>query len=171
MSTQTTSATSTGRAKLEPPDLSEKGGLKGGVPQKSDQRLFMQLTAFGGRHRYDAILNVQFVSANGVLMPGGGMTVRETGDDEDTVMAGEQGDSEDRAIARRDDRFFRPVLRRHALRAQLTSRRELDNHRLDQTYHLTLRDPSRSRELLRELESTEGVVHVALYRREEESEA
>ena len=32
----------------EPPDLSEKGGMKGGQPQKSDERLFMQLLAFGG---------------------------------------------------------------------------------------------------------------------------
>jgi hypothetical protein len=37
------------RARLEPPDLSEKGGLKGGQPQRSDQRLFMQLLAFRGR--------------------------------------------------------------------------------------------------------------------------
>ena len=36
------------RAKLEPPDLSEKGGLRGGEPQRSDERLFMQLFAFGG---------------------------------------------------------------------------------------------------------------------------
>ena len=36
-----------GRARMEPPDLSEKGGLKGGVPQRSDERLFMQLLAFG----------------------------------------------------------------------------------------------------------------------------
>ncbi|MGE5359830.1 MAG: chlorite dismutase family protein [Bacteroidales bacterium] len=34
--------------KVEAPDLSEKGGLKGGVPQRSDERLFMQLLAFGG---------------------------------------------------------------------------------------------------------------------------
>jgi chlorite dismutase len=34
--------------RLEPPDLSEKGGLKGGQPQRSDDRLFMQLMAFGG---------------------------------------------------------------------------------------------------------------------------
>jgi hypothetical protein len=32
---------------LEPPDISEKGGLKGGVPQRVDERLFMQLLAFG----------------------------------------------------------------------------------------------------------------------------
>jgi chlorite dismutase len=32
----------------EPPDISEKGGLKGGRPQRSDERLFMQFLAFGG---------------------------------------------------------------------------------------------------------------------------
>jgi chlorite dismutase len=32
----------------EPPDLSEKGGIKNGQTQKSDRRLFMQLLAFGG---------------------------------------------------------------------------------------------------------------------------
>lgn len=37
-----------GRARLEPPDLSERGGLKNGVAQRSDERLFMQLLAFGG---------------------------------------------------------------------------------------------------------------------------
>jgi hypothetical protein len=35
------------RAKLEPPDISEQGGRKGGQPQRSDERLFMQLLAFG----------------------------------------------------------------------------------------------------------------------------
>jgi chlorite dismutase len=30
------------------PDISERGGLKGGEPQRSDERLFMQLLAFGG---------------------------------------------------------------------------------------------------------------------------
>ena len=37
-----------GRGGLEAPDLSEKGGPKGGQPQRSDERLFMQLLAFGG---------------------------------------------------------------------------------------------------------------------------
>jgi hypothetical protein len=32
----------------EPPDLSEKGGIKNGEPQRSDERLFMQFLAFGG---------------------------------------------------------------------------------------------------------------------------
>src|SRR5687768_4045195 len=36
-----------GRGRIEAPDLSEKGGLKEGVPQRSDDRLFMQLLAFG----------------------------------------------------------------------------------------------------------------------------
>ena len=38
----------TGRGRIEPPDLSERGGLKNGQPQRSDERLFMQLLAFGG---------------------------------------------------------------------------------------------------------------------------
>ena len=32
----------------EPPDISEKGGMKDGQPQRSDTRLFMQFLAFGG---------------------------------------------------------------------------------------------------------------------------
>jgi chlorite dismutase len=32
----------------EPPDLSEKGGIRNGQPQRSNARLFMQLLAFGG---------------------------------------------------------------------------------------------------------------------------
>jgi chlorite dismutase len=36
------------RGSIEPPDLSERGGLKAGQPQRSDDRLYMQLLAFGG---------------------------------------------------------------------------------------------------------------------------
>jgi hypothetical protein len=36
-----------GRGRIEPPDLSEKGGVKDGVQQRSDERLFMQLLVFG----------------------------------------------------------------------------------------------------------------------------
>jgi hypothetical protein len=32
----------------EPPDISEKGGIRNGQAQRSDERLFMQLLAFGG---------------------------------------------------------------------------------------------------------------------------
>jgi chlorite dismutase len=42
-----TQATETRRGP-EPPDLSEKGGMRNGVPQRSDTRLFMQFLAFGG---------------------------------------------------------------------------------------------------------------------------
>jgi hypothetical protein len=37
-----------GRRGPEPPDLSEKGGMKDGQPQRSDVRLFMQFMAFDG---------------------------------------------------------------------------------------------------------------------------
>ena len=45
----------TGRARIEPPDLSEKGGLRGGVPQRSNERLFMQLLAFGDCRDIDRV--------------------------------------------------------------------------------------------------------------------
>jgi chlorite dismutase len=48
------SSRGTGRARLEPPDLSEKGGLKGGETQRSNDRLFMQLLAFTGCTDVDA---------------------------------------------------------------------------------------------------------------------
>jgi hypothetical protein len=38
----------TARQGIQPPDLSEKGGLKDGEPQRSDERLFIQLLVFGG---------------------------------------------------------------------------------------------------------------------------
>jgi chlorite dismutase len=42
---------STGRRRgPAPPDLSEKGGNKDGAPQRSDDRLFMQLLVFGDCH-------------------------------------------------------------------------------------------------------------------------
>ena len=44
------------RGRLEPPDLSERGGLKGGEPQRSDERLFMQLLAFTGCRDVPAVI-------------------------------------------------------------------------------------------------------------------
>ena len=38
----------TARARIPPPDLTEKGGVKDGVPQRSDDRLFLQLLVFTG---------------------------------------------------------------------------------------------------------------------------
>ena len=48
----------------EPPDLSEKGGLKNGQPQRSDERLFMQLLAYGACR--DAGVLVRAVSEAGI---------------------------------------------------------------------------------------------------------
>jgi chlorite dismutase len=44
----TTSEPTERRRGPEPPDLAEKGGNRNGVPQRSNDRLFMQLLAFGG---------------------------------------------------------------------------------------------------------------------------
>jgi len=48
MSADTNQHAPASRNRIEPPDLSEKGGLKDGEPQRSDERLFMQLLVFGG---------------------------------------------------------------------------------------------------------------------------
>jgi chlorite dismutase len=37
-----------GRRGPEPPDIAERGGMKNGQAQRSDERLFMQLLAYGG---------------------------------------------------------------------------------------------------------------------------
>lgn len=48
----------------EPPDLSEKGGNRNGQPQRSNQRLFMQLMVFGACH--DARLLVSALEESGL---------------------------------------------------------------------------------------------------------
>jgi chlorite dismutase len=48
----------------EPPDLSEKGGIRNGQPQRSDNRLFMQFVAFGGSRSTAAL--VAHLSGSGV---------------------------------------------------------------------------------------------------------
>jgi hypothetical protein len=59
---------STARSRIEPPDLSEKGGLKGGQPQRSDERLYMQLMAFGQCHDAAAIVaHLDASSITGVI--------------------------------------------------------------------------------------------------------
>ena len=96
--------------------------------------LYLRFTAFGGRHQYDVVLNVE-ARGNGTAL-------------------------ED----------LQPILRRHSLRARLASRRELDDDRQDLSFRLMLRDPSRTRELLADLEQAAGVDRVSLYRRNDESE-
>lgn len=96
--------------------------------------LYIYFVSFGGRHRYDVVLSLQWT---------------------------EGLDN----IAR-----LKRILRRHAVRAQLASQRDLDENNLDLSYRLQMRDPSRSRELLSELRETQGIARVALYHREDESE-
>ena len=95
---------------------------------------YIRLTSFGGRHRYDVILSLEWAGA---------------------------GDS----LAN-----LRPILRRHSLRANLASQHDLDAEKVDLSYRLLLRDPSRSRELLKELEQTAGVARVSLFHRSDEAE-
>jgi hypothetical protein len=62
------------------------------------------------------------------------------------------------------------LLRRHALRMRLTSERSVDAATVAMSYHLQLRDPSRSRELEQELSHLAHVKHVSMYMHEDESE-
>ena len=66
--------------------------------------------------------------------------------------------------------MLREVLRRHAARVQLASQRELEDAKMNVSYRLLLRDPSRARELLADLRATPGVELPALFHREDESE-
>ncbi len=95
---------------------------------------YMRFTSFGGRHRYDVVLSMQY--------SGGPENIES----------------------------LKRVLKRHAVRAQLASQRESEGQNVDLSYRLLLRDPSRSRELVRELEWTPGIGRVSLYHREDESE-
>lgn len=95
---------------------------------------YVRFTSFGGRHRYDVILSVEW--------------------------GGEGSHSN----------VLHPIFRRHTLRSQLASQHDLDANRLDLSYRLLLRDPSRSRELLSELQTTQGVARVAMFHRSDEAE-
>jgi hypothetical protein len=95
---------------------------------------YVRVTSFGGRHRYDVILSLEWAGA---------------------------GNSQD---------ALRPILRRHSLHTNLASQHDLEAEKIDLSYRLLLRDPSRSRELLKELEETQGVARVSLFHRADESE-
>ena len=96
--------------------------------------VYLRLTSFGGRHRYDVILSLEWA--------GGGDSAES----------------------------LRPILRRHSLRANLASQHDLEADKIDLSYRLLLRDPSRSRELLQELEATQGVARVSIFHRADEAE-
>ena len=66
--TPTTTAAAPARRGPEPPDISEKGGMKQGQPQRSDRRLFMQFLAFGGCRDAGALARtLESAGLNGVL--------------------------------------------------------------------------------------------------------
>jgi hypothetical protein len=65
---------------------------------------------------------------------------------------------------------LKDVLHRHGARVQLASQRDLEEDRMDLSYRLLLRDPSRSVELLSDLKATRGIDRATLYHREDESE-
>ena len=96
--------------------------------------VYLRFTSFGGRHRYDVILSLEWA--------GGG----------DSMMS------------------IKPILRRHSLRANLASQHDLEADKVDISYRLLLRDPSRSRELLSELQQATGVTRVSLFHRSDEAE-
>lgn len=62
-----------------------------------------------------------------------------------------------------------PVLRRHTLRAEVTSQRG-DTEELAVQYNLEMRDPDRAEELIAELRGLDAVREASLFRREEEAE-
>jgi hypothetical protein len=62
------------------------------------------------------------------------------------------------------------VFRRHATRAQLASQHDIDESHMDLSYRLLLRNPSRARELVADLQTTEGVERVTLFHRTDEAE-
>jgi len=97
--------------------------------------LYLRMTEFGSRHRFDAVLSLQL-----------------TGD----LVAG---------VAR-----LKELLTRYSSRVLLASERKLTDEGLNLSYRLLLRDPSRSDELQWTLRQTEGIEHVSLFLREDESE-
>jgi hypothetical protein len=65
---------------------------------------------------------------------------------------------------------LKDVFRRHTVRAQLASQHDIDAEHVDLSYRLLLRDPSRARELVSELQSMKEVDRVALFHRSDEAE-
>lgn len=62
------------------------------------------------------------------------------------------------------------TLDRHSITVKLASERRLSDEGVDLSYRLLLRDPSRSNELVNDLESSSDVQNVSLFHREDESE-
>jgi hypothetical protein len=65
---------------------------------------------------------------------------------------------------------LKEIFRRHTVRAQLASQHDIDAERVDLSYRLLLRDPSRARELISELQAMKEVDRVSLFHRSDEAE-
>ncbi len=65
---------------------------------------------------------------------------------------------------------LRGILKRHSLRALLTSQRQLEGDAVSLSYRLLLRDPGRDGELRTELEQAGGFEQISLFLRDDESE-
>ena len=107
--------------------------------------LYLYFTSFGGRHRYDVVLSLEWAPTEDADQAGGGASASW-------------------------GKTLRGILGRHSLRSILASKHDLDADRLEFSYRLLLRDPTRSRELLRELQQTAGVTRVSLFHRSDEAE-
>jgi hypothetical protein len=94
--------------------------------------LYLRMTLFGSRHRYDVVLSLHWTGFPAELSA------------------------------------LKPIIRRHCVRAHLAGQRSSEGEGLDLSYHLLMRDPARSRELLKDLEATEGVTSASLYHREQD---
>ncbi len=66
--------------------------------------------------------------------------------------------------------LLQSVLRRHSLRVQVASHRELPQAMVDLSYRLLLRDSGRSQELVQELQTMPGVSQISLFHRADEGE-
>lgn len=96
--------------------------------------LYLRLTLFGSRHRYDVVLSLRWEGEGPV------------------------------------QQSLQSILKRHSVRIWLASQRAAAEGGVDVSCRLLLRDPSRSQELLDELQQAAGVRRASLYMREDESE-
>ena len=66
--------------------------------------------------------------------------------------------------------LLKQILKRHACRLDLASDRRSSKEGTDLSYHLLLRDPSRSSELQSELAGVEGLENISVYMHDDEAE-
>jgi len=97
--------------------------------------IYISLTSFGARNRFDLVLNLHWAKTHAEL------------------------------------HFLTDVIKRHSRKITLASQRTTNGTSgLDLSYRLLLRDPTRTNELLDELNATEGVSWVSSMKADDESE-